>query len=74
MVAVDEEAAVLNESPAIVEGTWRRLFEVDMREDAADFSTKILEAGLFNFLFYIFFYFCPTVLCNNLMKLNWLST
>ena len=43
--AKDEEAEVINESPAIVEGTWRRMFEVDMREDAADFSSKILEAG-----------------------------
>ena len=62
MVAVDEEAAVLNESPAIVEGTWRRLFEVDMREDAADFSTKILEAGLFDFLFYIFLFLSNSIM------------
>jgi len=44
--AVDEEAAVINESSSIVEGTWRRMFELDMREDAADFSSKVVEAEL----------------------------
>lgn len=41
----DEEVTIVNESPSIVEGTWRRMFELDMREDAADFSSKILEEG-----------------------------
>jgi len=45
--SVDEEAAVINESSSIVEGTWRRMFELDMREDAADFSSKVVEAGSF---------------------------
>lgn len=40
----DEELEILTESSSIVEGTWRRLFELDMREDAADFSSKIAEA------------------------------
>ena len=31
------------ESDKIVEGTWRRLFEIDMREDEADFSAKAAE-------------------------------
>eukprot|EP01038_Epipyxis_sp_PR26KG_P012900 gene12900-17284_t len=44
--AVDEETAVLNESVDIVEGSWRRMFEVDMREDAADFSSKAVDADL----------------------------
>ena len=43
---VDEEAEVVMESKAVVEGTWRRMFEVDMREDQADFSTKVREADL----------------------------
>ena len=30
----------------IVEGTWRRMFELDMREDAADFSSKVIENEL----------------------------
>ena len=40
---VDEELEVVNESEDIVEGTWRRLFEIDMREDEADFSSKATE-------------------------------
>ena len=43
---VDEEVAVINESSDIVEGTWRRLFEVDMREDAADFTSKVADIEL----------------------------
>ena len=47
MLAVsDPEAEVVMESKAVVEGTWRRMFEVDMREDQADFSTKVREADL----------------------------
>lgn len=42
----DEEVSVVNENSRIVEGTWRRMFEIDMREDAADFSSKALEAEL----------------------------
>jgi len=41
--AQDEEVAVVMESAAVVEGTWRRMFEVDLREDQADFSTKVRE-------------------------------
>lgn len=42
----DEEMAVIKESTDVVEGVWRRMFEVDLREDAADFSSKIEEAEL----------------------------
>jgi len=42
----DEEAEVVMENTAVVEGTWRRMFELDMREDQADFSTKVKEADL----------------------------
>mmetsp|Transcript_17708 Transcript_17708/g.39265 ORF Transcript_17708/g.39265 Transcript_17708/m.39265 type:complete len:590 (-) Transcript_17708:154-1923(-) len=44
--AVDEEIDVLNESKDIVEGTWRRMFEIDLREDQADFSSKAVEMDL----------------------------
>jgi predicted RNA-binding protein with RPS1 domain len=46
LAAVDEELEVVNESEDIVEGTWRRLFEIDMREDEADFSSKATELDL----------------------------
>lgn len=39
----DEEIEVINESSDIIEGTWRRMFEVDMRKDADDFSSKVME-------------------------------
>lgn len=39
----DEEIEILNESAKVIEGTWRRLFEIDMREDELDFSSKIAE-------------------------------
>ena len=42
----DVEIAVVQESSDVVEGVWRRMFEVDLREDAADFSSKIEEAEL----------------------------
>merc|ERR1719387_709143 len=42
----DIEMAVIKESSDVVEGVWRRMFEVDLREDAADFSSKIEEAEL----------------------------
>lgn len=38
---VDAETSIITESDKIVEGTWRRMFELDMREDAADFSSKV---------------------------------
>ena len=41
--SVDAEASIITESDKIVEGTWRRMFELDMREDAADFSSKVNE-------------------------------
>jgi predicted RNA-binding protein with RPS1 domain len=44
--SVDEEIEVLGESRDVQEGTWRRLFELDMREDEADFSVKAMEAEL----------------------------
>jgi predicted RNA-binding protein with RPS1 domain len=40
---VDEETDIVNESTYLVEGTWRRLFELDLRADQLDFSSKILE-------------------------------
>jgi len=43
VVVKDEELEVLNESKDVIEGTWRRMFEVDMREDELDFSSKALE-------------------------------
>ena len=44
--SLDEEEEVIMENSAVVEGTWRRMFEVDMREDQADFSTKMREAEM----------------------------
>jgi predicted RNA-binding protein with RPS1 domain len=41
--AEDEEAGVLSENAKVIEGTWRRMFEIDMREDELDFSSKIAE-------------------------------
>ena len=43
---VDQEMDVINENTAIVEGTWRRMFEVDMREDEKDFTSKVAELEL----------------------------
>lgn len=43
---VDEELEIINESAAVIEGTWRRMFEIDIREDEADFSAKALEAEI----------------------------
>jgi hypothetical protein len=43
---VDEDFEVLDESIKIVEGTWRRMFEVDMREDEQDFNSKAMEAEM----------------------------
>ena len=42
----DEEGIIVQESEKIIEGTWRRLFELDLREDASDFASKIQEAEL----------------------------
>jgi len=39
----NEEAGVTQESSAIVEGTWRRLFELDLRQDMSDASAKQVE-------------------------------
>jgi len=44
--ATDEEADIVLESTNIIEGTWRRMFELDMREDAADFSSKLMETEM----------------------------
>jgi hypothetical protein len=43
---VDEDFEVLDESIKIIEGTWRRMFEVDMREDENDFNSKAMEAEM----------------------------
>ncbi len=42
----DVEMAVIKESDKVVEGVWRRMFEVDLREDAADFSSRVNEQEL----------------------------
>lgn len=46
LIVKDEELEVLDESKAVMEGTWRRMFELDMREDEADFSSKAFEQEL----------------------------
>jgi len=43
---VDEEADVVFESKNVVEGTWRRMFEVDLRADENEFSSKVMEQEL----------------------------
>ena len=43
---LDEDFQVLDENIKIVEGTWRRMFEVDMREDEQDFNSKAMEAEM----------------------------
>ena len=40
---VDEEAEIVFESNKVVGGTWRRMFESDLREEEADFTEKIAE-------------------------------
>lgn len=40
---VDEENDIVKESISLVEGSWRRMFELDLRADELDFSSKILE-------------------------------
>lgn len=42
----DEEVEVVNENIKVVEGTWRRMFEVDLREDENEFSSKVMEQEL----------------------------
>jgi hypothetical protein len=51
----DEDFQVLDENIKIVEGTWRRMFEVDMREDEQDFNSKALEAEM-KVCYYIYMY------------------
>ena len=41
--AEEEEFSVLSENAQVIEGTWRRMFEIDMREDELDFSSKIAD-------------------------------
>lgn len=41
-----QEERVIYESQDIVDGTWRRMFELDMRQDAADFSNKGYDAEM----------------------------
>eukprot|EP00595_Chromulina_sp_UTEXLB2642_P000156 CAMPEP_0196761602 /NCGR_PEP_ID=MMETSP1095-20130614/903_1 /TAXON_ID=96789 ORGANISM="Chromulina nebulosa, Strain UTEXLB2642" /NCGR_SAMPLE_ID=MMETSP1095 /ASSEMBLY_ACC=CAM_ASM_000446 /LENGTH=367 /DNA_ID=CAMNT_0042111387 /DNA_START=694 /DNA_END=1797 /DNA_ORIENTATION=- len=43
---VEEEFKILTESKNVIEGTWRRMFELDMREDEADFTSKVFEQEL----------------------------
>jgi len=45
-MVVDEEIEVVNESTDVIEGTWRRMFELDLREDESEFSSKIAEQEL----------------------------
>lgn len=45
-VVVDEEIEVVNENKAVIEGTWRRMFEIDLRNDENEFSSKALEMEL----------------------------
>lgn len=44
--AMDEELVVLQESTSVVEGSWRRMFEMDMRDDEKDFSSKAFDAEM----------------------------
>ena len=41
--AEEEELSILSENAQVIEGTWRRMFEIDMREDELDFSSKIAD-------------------------------
>lgn len=43
---VDEDEEVTQESERISVGNWRRMFELDMREDEADFSSKAVDLDL----------------------------
>jgi len=36
----DPELEIVNESGSLVDGVWRRMFEIDMRKDEADFSSR----------------------------------
>lgn len=42
-IVAAEEDGVTQESSKIVEGTWRRMFELDLRADQSDMSSKALE-------------------------------
>lgn len=42
----DEEFAVLKESSELNEGAWRRMFDSDMKQQQADFSSKTQEMEL----------------------------
>jgi len=46
VAAVDEETQVLGESDLVIAGSMRRMFEVDLRQDEADQSSKMFEAEL----------------------------
>ena len=41
-----QENAVTKESKSLVEGSWRRMFELDLRKDEADFSSKVNDKEL----------------------------
>lgn len=45
-VAVDEETQVLGESDQVIAGSMRRMFEIDLRQDEADQSSKMFEAEM----------------------------
>ncbi len=40
LVVGDPEVDFIHESPSMVDGAWRRMFELDMRKDAEDFNSK----------------------------------
>ena len=42
-IKVNKELEILAESSEVIEGNWRRLFEIDMREDELDFTSKVFE-------------------------------
>merc|ERR1719313_1132723 len=42
-ILANEESGITQESKDIVEGTWRRMFELDLRQDISDASAKQIE-------------------------------
>ena len=41
-----QENEITKESKSLVEGTWRRMFELDLRKDEAEFSSKVNDKEL----------------------------
>jgi hypothetical protein len=54
-VALDEEIEVINESSSIVEGTWRRMFEIDLREGLCRHLFILLIIMLFIIICYFYY-------------------